>query len=62
MTFDMFIQPLVSGILTGFTYALAALGITIIFRITNVLSFAHGEISIITLASCSTIQISSVFP
>jgi branched-chain amino acid transport system permease protein len=44
MTFDMLLQPMVSGILTGTTYILTALGLTVIFSIMNVLNFAHGEI------------------
>jgi branched-chain amino acid transport system permease protein len=44
MTFDALFQPLVSGLLTGMTYVLTALGLTVIFSIMNVLNFAHGEI------------------
>ncbi len=44
MTWATLVQPLISGILTGMTYVLVALGLTVIFSIMNVLNFAHGEI------------------
>lgn len=44
MTFELLATPLVTGILTGMTYVLTALGLTVIFSIMNVLNFAHGEI------------------
>jgi branched-chain amino acid transport system permease protein len=44
MTIETLLQPFVSGILTGMTYVLTALGLTVIFSIMNVLNFAHGEI------------------
>src|SRR5208282_6814699 len=44
MTWDALLQPLISGLLTGMTYVLVALGLTVIFSIMNVLNFAHGEI------------------
>jgi len=44
MTFDALLQPLIAGLLTGMTYVLVALGLTVIFSIMNVLNFAHGEI------------------
>ena len=39
----MFFQLLLSGISQGSIYALAALGMTILFRSTTVVNFGHGE-------------------
>jgi branched-chain amino acid transport system permease protein len=61
MTFDALFQPLISGILTGLTYILTALGLTVIFSIMNVLNFAHGEIymfgAFCVYFLCSTLHI-----
>ena len=37
-------QVLVNGLVVGMTYALIALGLTIIFSIMNVVNFAHGQL------------------
>jgi len=44
MSGEALLQPLIAGLLTGMTYVLVALGLTVIFSIMNVLNFAHGEI------------------
>ena len=38
-----FLQFLFSGITVGATYALAALGFTLIYNASNVINFAQGE-------------------
>ncbi len=43
MTLEILLQPLVYGLQIGLTYALLALGLTVIFSIMNVLNLAHGE-------------------
>ena len=40
----MFIQQLVNGIILGSTYALIALGYTMVYGIIELINFAHGEI------------------
>ena len=40
-------QVLLNGLVVGTTYALIALGITIIFSIMNVVNFAHGQLYMI---------------
>src|SRR6185437_15455959 len=40
----MFAQLVVSGIGQGSIYALVALGMTILFRVTTIVNFAHGEL------------------
>jgi branched-chain amino acid transport system permease protein len=41
--FDLFLQQLVNGITLGSTYALVALGLTLIFGVLLIPNFAHGE-------------------
>ena len=41
---EFFLQLFIQGLSIGFLYALAALGFVIIFKSTNVLNLAHGEI------------------
>lgn len=40
---DLFAQLLANGIITGATYALIAIGLTLIFGMMRVVNFAHGE-------------------
>ncbi len=42
---DIFMQNIVSGLETGALYALAALGLVLIFRTSDVINFAQGEIA-----------------
>ena len=39
----MFLQLILSGLAQGSIYALVALGMTVVFRATGVVNFAHGE-------------------
>lgn len=43
----MFWQQLVNGITLGFTYALIALGYTMVYGIIQLINFAHGEVYMI---------------
>lgn len=40
----MFVQQLINGIILGSTYALIALGYTMVYGIIELINFAHGEI------------------
>ncbi|MDH3664713.1 MAG: branched-chain amino acid ABC transporter permease, partial [Alphaproteobacteria bacterium] len=40
-------QVLLNGLVVGTTYALIALGITLIFGIMNIINFAHGQLYMI---------------
>lgn len=42
-TAETIVQSLLSGLLTGMTYALTAVGLSLIFGLMNVVNFAHGE-------------------
>ncbi len=40
---DLFLQYLANGVVTGSTYVLVAVGLTLVFGILGVVNFAHGE-------------------
>ena len=43
-TFAMIYQQLINGLMLGASYALVAIGYTLIFGVLNLLYFAHGEV------------------
>ncbi|HZK67321.1 MAG TPA: branched-chain amino acid ABC transporter permease [Chloroflexota bacterium] len=43
MTFEIVAQTLISGLLTGFIFALVAVGLSLIFGMMEIVNFAHGE-------------------
>ena len=57
----MFFQALLSGLITGSIYALLALGVVIIFKATEAVNFAYGEIFMIGaytgLAGCAYLKL-----
>ncbi|MGZ6142431.1 MAG: branched-chain amino acid ABC transporter permease [Myxococcales bacterium] len=44
-----FAQALVSGLLTGFVFALIAAGLTLIFGVMEIVNFAHGEFLMLSM-------------
>ena len=49
MSFDVYLNVAVGGILTGLVYGLMALGLSVIFGVVRVVNFAHGEIMTIAM-------------
>lgn len=49
MTFDVYLNIAVAGILTGLVYGLMALGLSVIFGVVRVVNFAHGEMMSIAM-------------
>jgi branched-chain amino acid transport system permease protein len=49
---DLFLQLLVSGLLTGGIYALISVGLTLVFGVLRVVNFAHGEYLTIAMYAC----------
>ncbi len=43
MTFDQFLQYILSGITSGSVYALTAVGFTLVFSATQIINFAQGQ-------------------
>ena len=44
MTLDMFLQQLMNGVALGGTYAVIAIGYTMVYGILRFINFAHGEV------------------
>ena len=49
MSFAVYLNVAVSGILTGLVYGLMALGLSVIFGVIRVVNFAHGEMMSIAM-------------
>jgi branched-chain amino acid transport system permease protein len=43
------IQALVNGLFLGAVFALAAVGLTVIFGVTDMINFAHGEFIMLSM-------------
>jgi branched-chain amino acid transport system permease protein len=49
VTFDVYLNVVVGGVLTGLVYGLLALGLSVIFGVVRVVNFAHGEMMTIAM-------------
>jgi branched-chain amino acid transport system permease protein len=47
MPLDFYLNVIVSGILTGLIYGLAAMGLSVIFGVVRLVNFAHGEMMVL---------------
>lgn len=49
MTWDLVVNVVIAGVLTGLVYGLMALGLSVIFGVVRVVNFAHGEMMTIAM-------------
>ena len=49
---DLFLQQVFNGIMLGSTYAIVALGLTLVFGILNIPNFAHGHLYMLGAYTC----------
>ena len=47
MMLDIYLNQIVSGVLTGLVYGLSALGLSVIFGVCKIVNFAHGEMMVV---------------
>jgi branched-chain amino acid transport system permease protein len=52
---DLFLQQVFNGIMLGSTYAIVALGLTLVFGILNIPNFAHGHLYMLGAYICFTL-------
>src|ERR1700761_7480104 len=46
MTWSIYLNVVIQGVLTGLVYGLMALGLSVIFGVVRVVNFAHGEFTV----------------
>jgi branched-chain amino acid transport system permease protein len=49
LSFDIFIQAVLTGLMNGAVYALVAVGLTLIFGVLHIINFAHGSLLMIAM-------------
>jgi branched-chain amino acid transport system permease protein len=49
VSFDVYLNVVVGGILTGLVYGLMALGLSVVFGVVRVVNFAHGEMMTVAM-------------
>ncbi len=49
MTWSIYLNVVIQGVLTGLVYGLMALGLTVIFGVVRVVNFAHGEFAVVAM-------------
>ena len=60
MTFEQFLQYLLSGVTSGSIFTIVAIGFNIIYNTTGIINFAQGEF--LMLGAMSAISFSSILP
>ncbi|MGH7716992.1 MAG: branched-chain amino acid ABC transporter permease, partial [Vulcanimicrobiaceae bacterium] len=53
MHVELDVQLIINGLLLGGVFALAALGMNVIFGVTRIVNLAHGQIMILTALTCA---------
>jgi branched-chain amino acid transport system permease protein len=49
MTWSIYLEVFVQGVLTGLVYGLMALGLSVIFGVVRLVNFAHGEFTVVAM-------------
>jgi branched-chain amino acid transport system permease protein len=49
VSFDVYLNVIVGGILTGLVYGLMALGLSVVFGVVRIVNFAHGEMMTVAM-------------
>jgi branched-chain amino acid transport system permease protein len=49
VSFDVYLNVIVGGVLTGLVYGLMALGLSVVFGVVRVVNFAHGEMMTVAM-------------
>jgi branched-chain amino acid transport system permease protein len=49
MAWDVYVNVILGGMLTGLVYGLMALGLSVIFGVVRVVNFAHGEMTMVAM-------------
>jgi branched-chain amino acid transport system permease protein len=49
LSFDLVVNVVIAGLLTGLVYGLMALGLSVIFGVVRVVNFAHGEMMTVAM-------------
>ncbi len=55
MHVELVVQLIINGLLLGGVFALAALGLNVIFGVTRIVNLAHGQIVILTALTCAVV-------
>jgi branched-chain amino acid transport system permease protein len=49
MSWSIYLNVVIEGVLTGLVYGLMALGLSVIFGVVRVVNFAHGELAVVAM-------------
>jgi branched-chain amino acid transport system permease protein len=55
LSFDLVVNVVLAGILTGLVYGLMALGLSVIFGVIRVVNFAHGELMTVAMYAATVL-------
>jgi len=55
MTWDLVVNVVIAGVLTGLVYGLMALGLSVIFGVVRVVNFAHGEMMTVAMYAATVL-------
>jgi branched-chain amino acid transport system permease protein len=55
LSFDLVVNVLIAGTLTGLVYGLMALGLSVIFGVVRVVNFAHGELMTVAMYAATVL-------